>query len=184
MKIPYINIITKNPGKINVARSVFSKYGIEVKQLDFEIPEIQADNSLIIARHTAEEAYKKFKEPIIREDHSFYINELGIPGPYMSYMEKRVSVGKLLNILSCLKDRTGFFEIATVFINQKGKKYEFSFKVPIILENTIKGSPNTGWSQIMRVENEKNIFTEYPEEERYSVWGQNFEKIAKLISKA
>lgn len=72
----YIYLMTKNPGKIAAAQSVFSKYDIEVRSLDFDIPEIQADTSIEIAKYAVERAYEKFKEPVIREDHSLFIDEI------------------------------------------------------------------------------------------------------------
>ena len=50
MKTVYL--ITKNQGKIMAAKSVFDKYGVELKNVEQEFPEIQADTSLEIAKHT------------------------------------------------------------------------------------------------------------------------------------
>lgn len=60
--------MTKNKGKLQAAASIFDKYGIEVRSLDFDIPEIQADTSSEIAKNMVLQAFEKFKEPIIRED--------------------------------------------------------------------------------------------------------------------
>lgn len=40
-----IHLLTKNAGKIKVALSVFDQYGIAVKSIEKEHPEIQADTS-------------------------------------------------------------------------------------------------------------------------------------------
>lgn len=84
-----INILTKNPGKLLAAKNIFDKYNIEVSSIEKEYPEIQADNSLEIAKVTAMQAAKDFNVSVVREDHSLFINTLGIPGPYTNYIEKK-----------------------------------------------------------------------------------------------
>lgn len=178
----YVYLMTKNQGKIKAANNAFSKYGIELKSLDLEIPEIQADSSIEIAREAVKQAFDKTKKPVIREDHSFYINALKIPGPYMSFIEKRIDISTLLKILELFDDRTGYWEVATAFIDRVGKVHEFVFQVPIVFEREPKGSPESGWAQIIRFADETRVLTEYPEEERLHIWNQNYEKIAQLIT--
>jgi len=94
-----LNILTKNSGKLkSKLKNVFDRYGIKTVFIEKDYPEIQADNSLEIARFTALQAAKDLNVPVIREDHSFYINFLKSPGPYTNYMEKVMSADKILNI--------------------------------------------------------------------------------------
>lgn len=52
-----VYLMTKNPGKVLAAQSAFVPFGIEVKSLDFDIPEIQANTSIEIARDAVSKAY-------------------------------------------------------------------------------------------------------------------------------
>lgn len=174
--------MTKNKGKILAATSAFSKYGIEVRSLDFEIPEIQADTSIEIARYAVERAWEKFHEPVIREDHSFFIDELGMPGPYMAYIEKQIDLDHLIKILKTLDKRTGHWNVGTAFMDKDGKVHEFTFDVPIVFELEPRGKEINSWIRLVRFANETRVLTEYPEEERLHVWNVNYEKIAKLIA--
>jgi len=83
-----IYLVTRNPGKLLAAKSIFDKYNIKIQTVEKNYPEIQADTSLEIARHTAMQAAKELNNPAIREDHSLFIEALGIPGPYTNYIEK------------------------------------------------------------------------------------------------
>lgn len=177
----YVYLMTKNPGKIAAAQSVFSKYDIEVKSLDFDIPEIQADTSSEVAKFAVEHAFEKFKEPVIREDHSLFIDELNFPGPYMAYVEKRISAEKLTDLLKVLNSKNGHFEISAAYCDKDGKVHEFTYSVPVVFETTAKGKPEDGWNQLIRFPEETRVFTEYPSEERVNVWNKNYEEIAKLI---
>jgi len=176
-----INILTKNPGKILVAKNVFDEYNIETNFIDKEYPEIQADTSLEIARFTAKQAAKDLNLPIIREDHSLFINALGFPGPYTSYIEKRLPAKKLLEIMKNETDRSGYFEISTVFSEPDGSTKEYVFKVPINIANKEKGDLQGGWNTILKLQNEKRTFAEYLEKERLSVWNKNYKAIAEWL---
>jgi inosine/xanthosine triphosphate pyrophosphatase family protein len=85
-----VHLLTGNPDKIKAANLIFNKHDVEVLPLDLGIPEIQSTSSTEIARYMAEQAYKMTGKPIIREDHSFFIKELGFPGPFMAYAIKRL----------------------------------------------------------------------------------------------
>lgn len=178
----YVNLMTKNQGKVLAAKSSFNKYNIEIKSLDFDIPEIQADTSIEIAKYAVQQAWDKFHEPVIREDHSFFINELGIPGPYMAYIERQIDLEHLVKILKTLEKRDGKWTVGTAYIDKEGKLYEFTFDVPIVFELEPRGKEINSWVRLIRFVNETRVLTEYPEEERIYVWNQNYEKIAKLIS--
>jgi XTP/dITP diphosphohydrolase len=179
-----VYLITKNQGKIMAAKRVFDKYGIELKNTDQEFPEIQADTSLEIAKHTALEATKATNLPVIREDHSLFINALGFPGPYMAFIEKKLSLEKLFRILDLYGDRSGYFEISTVYADPKGRVLEYSYQVPIHFkkEEVVK-DPRGGWNGVICLEGEERAFTEYPEVERLDSWNKNYVRIAEELSK-
>lgn len=174
--------MTKNLGKLAAARSVFDKFKIEVKSLEFEIPEIQSDRSIEIAKNMVIQAFEKFKEPVIREDHSLFIDEINFPGPFMAYAEKNISAENLTKMLKNLNSTSGHFELAAAYCDSNGNIYEFNYSVPVTFELTPKGIPSDGWNQLIRFPEEKRVFTEYPAEERNQVWNRNYEKIAELIN--
>jgi XTP/dITP diphosphohydrolase len=177
-----IAILTKNPGKRMAAKAVFDKYKVETFFIDKDYPEIQANSSLEIARSAALQASKELNIPIIREDHSFFINSLGMPGPYTSYIEKRISAEKLLKILEGEYDRTGYFEVATVYAKPDGFVKEYVYQVPVKIAEEERGDLQNGWNRIIMLEGEDRTLAEYPEKERIGVWNKNYEEIAKWLS--
>jgi len=176
-----VNIVTKNTGKILAAKKTFGEFGIEVNFIKKDYPEIQGENSLKIAKFTALQAAKDFNMPAIREDHSLFINALGIPGPYTNYIEKRMPASKLLKILENEKDRSGYFEVATVYAEPNGTTKEYTFQVPIVISKEERGNLQKGWNRIICLSGENRTLAEYPEEERTEVWNKNYEKIAEWI---
>lgn len=176
-----INILTKNPGKRLAAESVFKKYGIVANFIDKKYPEIQADSSLEIAKFTAVEAAKELNMPVIREDHSLFINALGIPGPYTNFVEKRLPAKKLLELINNETDRSGYFEIAAVYAEPDGFTKEYVFQVPINIAYEEKGDLQSGWNKIIKLQGENRMLAEYPEKERTNVWNKNYRAIAKWL---
>ena len=180
--IKSLYLITQNPGKLKAARSVFDKYHISILPVEKDYPEIQADSSLEIARFTAISVAKELNSPVIREDHSLFINALGVPGPYMNSFEKKISAERLLEILKIFNDYTGYFEVATVYAEPDGKIFEFTFRVPMTFGTEVKGTNSKGWNGLIRLNNEPRAITEYPEEERLDIWNQGYEAVAQYIN--
>lgn len=177
-----LHILTKNEGKLKAARSTFDKYGITLLPVNKEYPEIQADSSLEIARYSAQLAAKDLQIPIIREDHSLFIEALGIPGPYINYVEKKVSVANICKLIKMLGNNKGWFEVATVYAEPDGKTFEYVFKVPMTFANEPKGDNFKGWNGLIRLHNEFRSITEYPEEERLHIWNEGYEAVAKYLT--
>lgn len=121
------------------ANSIFKKYNIELSPVEKEYPEIQADTSLEIARYSAVQAAQELRAPVIREDHSLFIDALGIPGPYMNYVEKKISIELLTKILSVLQNSKGRFVVATVYAEPNGETFEYTFEVPMTFGTEEKG---------------------------------------------
>jgi len=177
-----IHLLTKNEGKLKAARSTFDKYEIELLPVDKEYPEIQAESSLEIARHSAVQAARDLNSPVIREDHSLFIEALGIPGPYMNYVEKKISADKILEIIDFLGNRNGWFEVSTVYAEPDGKTFEYTFKVPMTFGKESKGENPRGWNGLIRLQGETRAITEYPEEERLHIWNEGYEAVAKYLT--
>lgn len=177
----FIYLITRNSGKLMAAKHVFDKHKIELRPVEKDYPEIQSDTSLSIAKFTALQVAQELGKPAIREDHSLFIDALGIPGPYTRYIEKKISAEKLIKILNNFDDRSGFFEIATVYAEPNGFTMEYSYKVPIRFSKEEKGNLQGGWSKIIILDGETRTLAEYPEKERIDVWSKNYESIADFI---
>jgi len=177
-----IYLVTKNQGKLLAAKSVFDKYKIEIQNVEKDYPEIQADISLEIAKYTALEAAKELNTPAVREDHSLFIEALGILGPYTNYIEKKIPADKLALLIRQLGNNKGHFEVATVLAYPNGKTFEYVFQVPVTFGEESKGKNPKGWNGLIRLNDETRAITEYPETERLHIWNQGYETVAKHLT--
>lgn len=176
-----VYLLTGNPDKLKSAEKAFEGTNVELKQLDEDYPEIQESSSLEVARHTVEQAMEEYDKPVIREDHSVYLDAVpGFPGPYMSYFDKNVPAERLLEILDG-EERTGYFEIGAVLGLPNGEINEYEFRVPIEISEEIRGDERN-WDRVMMLEGENETFAESSGESRLDIWNQNYRDIAEDLS--
>lgn len=176
-----IYLLTGNADKITAANLIFGQYKIEVLPLGLNIPEIQASSSAEVARYMAEQAYKLTGKPVIREDHSFYIKELGFPGPFMAYVDKTISGEQLIKIVDTLKSRDAYFELAACYVDEGGTAHEFSYTVPVEITTELRGDETQLWERAIKLKGEDRVFAEYLSSERTDLWSKNYQSIAELM---
>jgi len=182
-----VYMLTKNKFKLLTAKSVFDGSGINLKILEDEYPEIQADTSIEIAKHTALAAVKDHKCIVIREDHSTYFNAMGgFPGPYGNYFERHIPPEKILDIMKYMKDRTGYFELGAVIAWPNGKFKEYSNRVEFVISKKCSDK-GKGWDKILMFPDDDKTFSEYGEQGSVgndaSRWNKNFINILKDIKR-
>lgn len=179
-----VHLLTGNLDKIKAANLVFNKYNVEVLPLELDIPEIQASSSTEIAHYMVDQAYKMTGRPIIREDHSFFIKDLGFPGPFMAYADKAISAERLLKIIDTLSSREAYFELGAAYIDQVGNVHGFSYQVPIVMAKELRGSDTFRWERLMMFPGDTKTLAELDPDSRAEVWTKNYEAIAGLIQSA
>lgn len=175
-----INVITSNPDKVKAAEKAFEGTDIELSRIDNKFEEIQADSSMEIARHTVENMMDDFDNPVVREDHSLYLKGLeGIPGPYMSYFDRNMSVELLLELLED-RSREGYFEICAA-TGYNGDIKEYCFQIPIEIAEEPRGEEGN-IDRVLMLEDGENTFSESNSDRRTHIFNQNFREIAEDFS--
>ena len=102
-----VTFVTTNPGKIHEAQEYLDE---PVEQLDFDYPEVQADDLATVAAHGARAAYEHVGEPVIVDDSGLTVDALdGFPGPYSSYVEDTLGVERVWKLAEQEDDRSAAF---------------------------------------------------------------------------
>lgn len=118
--------ITRNKNKFQEANRILSSYNIEIEMININRFELQSDDLIEIAHHSALEAYKRLKRPLIVEDAGLFIRALkGFPGPYSSYVFKTIGIKGILKLLSGVDDRYAEFVSVVAFASQRGEIFVF-----------------------------------------------------------
>lgn len=99
--------MTGNAGKVAEAKEHFSHHGIEVKQLEFDAIEPQADDLEEVALSKIEQALEHLPSPddmVLVEDAGLFIEALnGFPGVYSSYVLNTIGNEGVLKLLTHLE---------------------------------------------------------------------------------
>ena len=101
-----VNFASENKEKMLIAKTVCSRFDIEVEQAVFEVDEIQKEDSIIIVQDKARRAYEGLSKPIVVSDDSWDIPALnGFPGPYMKSVNKWFKPEDFIRLMDGKKDR-------------------------------------------------------------------------------
>jgi len=177
---------TSNKGKLEEAKAVLSKYGIEVEMLNKKKLELQSDSIEKIAKHSALELFKEVKTPLITEDSALSIKALnGFPGPYSAYVFKTIGNKGILKLMENKQNRESVFKAAVFFCSSNIQKcFVGAAKGKIALKE--RGRFGFGFDPIfIPDECPKKTFGEMPIEEKslYSHRGKAMVKFAKWYIK-
>jgi len=178
-----IYLLTKNKGKLLVAKKIFDEFGIEVGSIEKEFPEIQESSSLEIAKFSTESASKEFNVPVLREDHGLYIEALQyFPGPFTAFFDKNMDVKILLKILENFENRNAEMELASSLSIPDHGNFESVYRVPLEISKKIKGEQGN-WDRVLKLRGAKKTFSESTEEENVEIWSKNYKNLAKKFLK-
>jgi XTP/dITP diphosphohydrolase len=114
-----LRYVTTNPGKVREAERYLPDGSVE--RLDFDYPEIQADELGPIAARGAREAYRHAGGPVLVDDAGLFVEGLdGFPGPYSSYVEETLGIERVHEIATDLDDRRAAFRCVLGYCDGDG----------------------------------------------------------------
>ncbi len=91
---------SSNENKYKEAKTILSKFGLNLRFFKCNLQEIQAETLEEIALHKVNQAFLGCSKPVIIEDDGLFIDSLnGFPGPYSSFAFKTIGNKGILNLL-------------------------------------------------------------------------------------
>jgi XTP/dITP diphosphohydrolase len=188
-----ITLLTGNHFKIETAQLALQPFEIKVEGYKTNLPEIQDDSVLNVAKDMAIKEAKKLNKPVVREDHGFAIEALNnFPGPYMAFVEKTLSPQHVLNLMKDEKNRNATFDLGLVYAHPNGETIELLSQVKCQILNEIKldnklakeKSYDPGWSSIIAFRDDQRSWAEFPYQERMENFTSNYTKLGKILTDA
>jgi XTP/dITP diphosphohydrolase len=102
-----VTFVTTNPGKLQEARAYLDT---PVEQVDFDYPELQADDLATVAAQGARAAHRHTGGPVIVDDSGLTIDAFdGFPGPYSAYVEDTLGIERVWDLARREDDRSAAF---------------------------------------------------------------------------
>ncbi len=172
-----LNFVTTNSLKFAVAQNFFKQAGlidtIELKQHNQETPEIQADTVEEIALSSAKWIGDQLQEPVVVADAGLSITALkGFPGPYMKYVNSKLTPKQIIALMSEESDRSAEFIDALAYYDPKTGTSQ------VFTSTTLRGSIATDLAssqgymidQLFIPEGHNVSLAELSEEDRTTIW--------------
>lgn len=118
---------TSNSAKVESLNNRLDKTKFVVEQVSIDVPEIQGNSASDISIYKAKVAYSILKQPLVVQDSSFHVRELGgFPGPYVKYMQETIGVQGLLDLMKDKQDRYCYFDMALSYIEDENTIITFN----------------------------------------------------------
>jgi len=188
-----ITLLTGNHFKIETAQLALQPFNIKVDGYKTNLPEIQDESVLKVAKDMAIKEANKLNKPVVREDHGFAIESLNnFPGPYMAFVEKTLSPKHVLNLMKDEKNRHATFDLGLVYATPNGETIELLSQVKCQILSEIKlndklakeKNHDPGWSSIIAFRNDQRSWAEFPYQERMEAFVTNYTKLGKILTNA
>ncbi len=101
-----INFVTSNKEKVLLAQTVGRSAGVEIKQVELEIGELQGEDPEAIVKDKAFSAYKLLGRPLVVSDDTWDIPALnGFPGPYMKSINHWFKPEDFIRLMDGIKNK-------------------------------------------------------------------------------
>lgn len=155
-----ISFVTTNEGKFKEVFEKLLERGIRIERVDRGYPEIQADSLEKIVRFGATVLDEEMPGDYLIDDSGLFIDALGgFPGPYSSYVHKKVGCAGVLRLMAGVADRAATFETA-LLLRRKGEHQTFRGEVRGTIEDRERGKGGFGFDPIFTPKGETKTFAE------------------------
>ena len=179
-----IYFITTNKGKFREVKTELNRINIDVKQIDIEYPEIQADTHEEVAVFGLEWLRRRMKKTLMIDDSGLFIDALnGFPGVYSSYVFKTIGYNGILKIMEGGKNRGARFESCIAYMEPKKAPVFFKGICKGKIADKPKGRDGFGYDPIFIPTGYKKTFAEIPIEEKNKIShrGKSLEQLVKYL---
>lgn len=152
-----IYFVTTNCNKFSEAEKILG-HGFGLRQMKFEIPEIQALDAKKVAEEKAKAAYAKVKKPVIVEDTALYLKAWnGFPGALIAWAIKTMGIEGICKFVG--KDRSAKAEACVTYYDGK-KMRTFSGSIKGSIAREPRGADRFDWDRIFIPEGRSKTFAE------------------------
>ena len=160
---------TSSEDKYREAKEILAEFGVELGRIDAEKIEIQADDPVEIVEYSLRQLEDDGRA-VVMEDAGIFIEHLGgFPGPYSSYVLKRLDNPGILKLMEGVEDRRAHYQSA-VAIRRGDEVKSFRGYVRGKITECIRGTGGFGYDPIfIPDEGDGRTFGEMTEEEKNAI---------------
>lgn len=172
--IDHVFLVTTNEMKFENAQYVLKKYGVNVKQVKMDLPELQSVDITQIAAYSAKYAGERLNAPTVKIDVAFEIRTLrGFPGPFVKYINQWLSPEKILQLMAFEEDRYAQFVDAVSFFTPGHECVSYRSTTPGQISFSVEGKNGWGIDKIFVPDGYSKTLASLTDEEKRGVWNQS-----------
>lgn len=154
-----VAIVTSNPHKVRETRKIAEPFGIELKHVDLDVPEVRGTLQDVV-QDKARRSFAEAGEPVICDDSGFFIDALdSFPGPFSAFVFKRLGCEGILKLMRGEKERGAEFRCAAAYHDGKRMLVRLG-----IVRGTVTrepaGSGGFGYDPIFQPDGHRKTFAE------------------------
>jgi len=182
-----VYVVTKNEGKAREFIELGRAFGIKIDIVRIPKIEIQSEDLREIAMYSAINALAHVRDNVMVEDAGLFIDALnGFPGPYSSYVYKKLGVKGILKLMNGVSNRRACFKSIMAFASPAGLVRVFEGVVYGRIALNARGSGGFGFDPIFIPDGESRTFAEMSisEKNRYSHRAKAFRNLAEWLRTA
>ena len=169
-KMPKLQIITSNNGKIREFREIFGDSKYIPVQNNIDYPEIQASSLEEVVDFGLSWLREKIEPPFVIDDSGVFIDNFdGFPGVYTRYVYDTIGLAGVLRQMEGVDNRACTFRCVLGLLTESGEKQKFVGECSGTLINELRGDGGFGYDPIFIPEGFDKTFAELASEEKNSI---------------
>ncbi len=139
-----VTFVTGNIGKFEIAKHIFSEFGVELLCEKIETPEIQSMDIEEVAKFSAQYAADKLQKPVMVTDVGHYITSLkGFPGAFIKYINQTLEAENILAMLEGRADREVILKECLAYAEPNKEPVTFTQELKAMLAVKAEGEGST-----------------------------------------
>jgi XTP/dITP diphosphohydrolase len=170
-----IYFVTSSKRKVISLQSTFSKFMINVKQVDIELPEIQSLDVEEVAIEKVKYAFKRIRKHCVVQDSGFYIDSLnGFPGALVKFILSTIDIEGVLKLTEGKLKTCEFRECLSYMDKDLKQPICFTHSVKGTISESILGEVNNNGSRLYQIfipENTNKTIAQMSVEE-HRIWNE------------
>ena len=181
-----IKFVTGNKHKFKEARDVMESYEIELLWIPLPIEEIQSDSLEEVAISKVLSAIMIVNPPFIVEDTGLFIKALnGFPGPFASYIFRKLGLDNILKLMYGIENREAMFVAIGALVFDTNIFKIFRGEVTGKIAHEKRGRHGFGYDPIFQPSGQEDTLAQLSinEKNMLSHRGKLFRKIGEYLIK-
>jgi len=180
-----LSFLTGNNGKFREITHFLADSGVQLKQLNIDLDEIQDVDAKKVIAHKAKEAIRHGYNNFFLEDTSLYIGGLGnLPGPLIKWFLQELKPAGIARLAIRNGKTAARAETIIAYVNAKKEIRYFLGKTTGKIVPS-RGTRDFGWGSVFQPTGSRKTFAQMSaaEKHRYSMRIKAFQKFQEFLLK-